>query len=170
MNRRILSCRSAIVDRFFGVRSMRSVILGASVYGHRNWVGKRGFKWPQVKMFGAPKSMAVFVVSITLAVRTMSHLFVFAMDTRQRSNVFVPNWCGRYRPRTAFHAWTKSTAASRRNGRSVRLTESEACSGDGLAGKTSFDRWRVYPLGVYTYLRSEDAKDGLAILRFGGQR
>jgi hypothetical protein len=49
-------------------------------------------------MFGAPKSMAVFVASITLPIRTMPQLFVFAMDARQCSNGFVPNWCGRYRP------------------------------------------------------------------------
>lgn len=57
-----------------------------------------GFVWPQGKTFGSPKSMAVFVLSITLAVRTMSHLFLSAMDTRQCSNAFVPNLYGRYRP------------------------------------------------------------------------
>jgi len=66
-----------------------------------------GSNWPQSKMFGAPKSMAVFVVSITLAVRTMPHLFVFAMDTRQCSIVFIPNWCGTYRPTSDIRAPSK---------------------------------------------------------------
>jgi len=32
----------------------------------------------------------------------MSHLFLFAIDTRRSSNALVPNWYGRYRPERGF--------------------------------------------------------------------